>query len=138
MRKCYLFVLFAVIVSSCGFVYEEQICGNYYLIAVDTMNDLSLSYHYSKFDTSEGIVSDGIYYVATNNDYIIIKKHPYIDEVSRLKLDEGKTDYYIVKVDKDSTCFDESTRLGPYIKDEFEHKIDELKITDLHEVYSSD
>ena len=36
--------------QSCGFVYERHLTGNYYLIAVDTKEDMDVCYHQQNDD----------------------------------------------------------------------------------------
>ena len=40
-----LLFLLLLIMQSCGFVYERHLTGNYYLIAVDTKEDMDVCYH---------------------------------------------------------------------------------------------
>ena len=45
-----LFLWLPLIMQSCGFVYERHLTGNYYLVAVDTKEDMDVCYHQQKDD----------------------------------------------------------------------------------------
>lgn len=137
MRKYYImFMIIFMITISCNSMYKDHITGNFYLVTSDTMDDLTLSYYNNKFDVYEGIVSGGIYLVETNNDYILVQKHPYLNSPSRLRLNTNITEYYIVRTTNSNYYFNNKECFGPYNKEDFETQRNELKIADTHEFYS--
>ena len=42
---CVIPLFLLLFAQSCGFVYERHLTGNYYLIAVDTKEDMDVCYH---------------------------------------------------------------------------------------------
>lgn len=90
----------------------------YVLIAVDAPEQMSLS-----FDTgggiSLGLVPATVYAVGSDENYIVVKRHPTID-VGR-SFDRSRTEYFVVKR-TNSSSFNERKELvrGPFTQEEFE------------------
>lgn len=67
-------VILALALAGCGgLVHEEQIVGNYYLIAVDTSDQMDVSYRVR--DVYIGRIPETVFAVGWNDDYIVAKSH---------------------------------------------------------------
>lgn len=72
-----LLFLLLPLMQSCGFVYERHLTGNYYLIAVDTKEDMDVCYHQQNDDDAPytGITGASVYAVGYDNDFILVKAY---------------------------------------------------------------
>jgi hypothetical protein len=89
-----------------GFAYEEKLIGDYGLIAVDVMEQMSVS----KFRNGTGgvaVINETVFAVGCNNEFLIAKQHP-----NRGKIDRSVTNFYILRV-SDGELF------GPYTESEY-------------------
>jgi hypothetical protein len=84
--------------ASCGMAEKHKITGNYYLVAVDTDDEMALAYH----EPSDGsnyatIVDNCVFAVGYNDKYIIAKQHPW-NFMSSKRPNKEVTNYYIVPI----------------------------------------
>ena len=97
-------------IYSCGFAYEKQIKGKYYIIGVDSQNDLGLSYKLSSGDyvgKAPGILLQ----YGFNDSFLVAKTQEYKNE---------KPSYYIIDMTKDyELAHEETFRVGPLLEDEY-------------------
>jgi len=120
VKLIYAFVLCAFI--SCKGVSEEQVIGNYYLVAMDYVKEeTSLSYKLED-GNSVGVVDKTVFAVGFNDNYIIVKQHPSNNRTI--------TNYYIVPIYKESTLSPEKGLIGPLTLEQFNEKRKELNISD--------
>ena len=103
-------IFLVVFISSCGFAYEKHVIGKYYIIGVDTKDDLSLSYNLG------------------NGDYIgkapgRILQYGFDDTVLVAKTQEAhkaNPSYYVIDMRKDSgAALEETFRIGPLDENEY-------------------
>ncbi|HRP03146.1 MAG TPA: DUF3997 domain-containing protein [Candidatus Kapabacteria bacterium] len=125
--KTIKFIQFLIIIlflfSSCqDIAYNEKIIGRYYLIAIDYLEQMNLSFQLEN-NNSVGIIGQTVFAVGFNKNYIIVKQHPY----NNRKI----TNYYIVLMHHEMTYWSEKGVLGPYNLEEFEQKRQELNISDI-------
>lgn len=66
-----LLFLLLLIMQSCGFVYERHLTGNYYLIAVDTKEDMDVCYHQKNDSPYTGITGASVYAVGYDDNFIL-------------------------------------------------------------------
>lgn len=125
-------IMFLSLFCSCDGVYNKHILGNFYLTALDSKNDLFLSYYDPVSKSYPVIVDCGIYDVQYNKEYIIVKRHPFLKPDSRLRYNKDVTEFYIVKVVHTTYFWDENC-LGPFTEEEFVTKEKELNIGKLSE-----
>ena len=96
--------------ASCGFAYEEQITGNYYVISGDTETHLSLSYRLSSGDyigKAPGILLE----YGHNDTFLVAKTQNYKDKYPS---------YYIIDMSEDSElAHEEIFRVGPINEEEY-------------------
>ena len=129
MKKGLLYILLPLLLNACGFVHEERLTGNYYLIAIDAMEDMSVSYYDKEFDVFQGICGNGVYEVGYDDHFIITKKYK---ELNRWKYDKTVTEYYIIPVDNTGDSWKaQEDCIGPLTKQEFEAKRKELGVPDV-------
>ena len=89
-----------------GFAYEERLSGDYGLIAIDVMEQMSVS----KFRNGNGgvaVINQTVFAVGCNDEFLIAKQHP-----NRGTIDRSVTNFYIFRV-TDGELF------GPYTESEY-------------------
>ncbi|WP_455623830.1 DUF3997 domain-containing protein [Parabacteroides sp.] len=133
MKKVILHMALLFILSGCGFVYEEQLTGNYYLVAVDVKDDMTVCYH----DEPElwlGIGKEGVYEVGYDEHFILTKNYKVLLDSAGMSLhryDKSITEYYIIPVDNTQNHFDaQENYFGAFTEEEFEAKRKELGVSD--------
>ncbi len=113
-----------VVLSSCnGFVKDVEVIDRYHLVAVDTDEGLGLAYKIDSSDNYVGVVSETVFAIGYNNDYIIAKQHP--DNNRKI------INYFIVPVYKEYTLFPKKGIIGPLTLQQFHVKTQELAIDNL-------
>lgn len=108
-----LFYLSLLLVTSCGFVEEKKITGNYYAIAIDTHESRTLSYKIND-DSYVGIVEACLHSVGISDHYLIAVQSP---EYS-IAIDSSMLKYFIVSIKEEYTLFPEEGIVGPLTKKE--------------------
>ncbi|WP_207435986.1 hypothetical protein [Sabulibacter ruber] len=98
---------------SCGFAYKEQVTGKYYIIGVDTKDDLSLRY---KLDNGDFVgKAPGQILQYGYNDTLIVAKTQYNYS--------GQPSFYLINMLKDSDyAHEEDFQIGPISEEEFNSK----------------
>jgi hypothetical protein len=103
------FVLF-INFCSCGFAYKKHVKGKYYIIGVDTKDDLRLSYKISADD-----------YIGKAPGYLL--QYGFNDTFLVAKTQEDSYSvpvYYIINMTKDyDLAHEEVFRIGPLTEDEY-------------------
>ena len=128
IKKGLLYILLLLTLSACGFVHEERLTGKYYLIAVDAMEDMSVSYYNRELDVFQGIGGNGVYEVGYDDHFIITKKYK---ELNTWEYDKTVTEYYLIPVDNIQESWKaQENYFGPLTKQEFEAKRKELGVPD--------
>jgi hypothetical protein len=125
-------VFLTLLFCSCGFgrgfVIKEKIVGNYYLVAADIEEDLSLSYHVdSDGDNWATVVDPTVFAVGYNEKYIFVKQHP---RVFPNLPDKRLTNYFILPLKQGFNWKTKNGLIGPLSETEFERKRIELGIQD--------
>lgn len=125
LYRIFLLVLVTLCSSCQGFVHKEHIVDKYYLIAVDSKSDMSVSYQLDNGDFI-GVVNGGVYAIGFGDNYIIAKQHP-LDETGRLN--KEVTRYYIVPIDKNISQYKvDSNKIGPLSEEMYLQKRTELNV----------
>lgn len=97
-------------IFSCGFAYEKQVTGKYYIVGVDTKDDLDLSYKLG----SGGYVGRApgqLKQFGFNQKFLVAKTQ---------ESNSGKPSYYIIDMTKDSElALEETFRIGPLTEKEY-------------------
>jgi hypothetical protein len=117
-----LVTILMTFLGSCGgFVIEKKVVGNYYLIAVDVIEDISLSHHKpSDGGAHAEVIPPTVFAVGHDDRYIIAKRHSLSDRTN--------IDYYIVPVKADIDWRSGNYLIGPLTLEQFEQKRRELNI----------
>jgi len=125
MKKKVVYFLILYLLGGCtGFDTKEKIINNYYLVAADTEEQLSLSY----CDPNDkngciGIIEATVFSVGYNNSYIIAKQHP--------SNNRDITNYFLLPINKkDKHWGDNFGLIGPLTLAQFNEKERELNISD--------
>ena len=132
--------------QSCGFVYERHLTGNYYLIAVDTKEDMDVCYHQQNDDDAPytGITGASVYAVGYDNDFILVKAYRALRilvkayralrdsiGISLPRYDKNTTEYYIIPVNNTQEAWEaQENKFGAFSKKDFEVKRKELGVSD--------
>lgn len=109
-----------VFLAGCGFVHDEKIAGNYRLIAVDVLSEMSVSYGLENGDVV-GRINSTVFAVGWDSRYIVAKQHP--------NNDRSITNYFYLDISKDSRYADPGASVtGPLNFEEFSKKKIELSL----------
>jgi hypothetical protein len=119
--KCLSAIISLIMMDCGGFVHQERLVGNYYLIAIDSEGDMRISYRIGE-SSFLGAIRATVFAVGYDSNFIIVKQHP---SASFGKIDRTKIDYYIVPA-QDISKYD--VVIGPLDQNSFIQKRRELKI----------
>ena len=109
--------------NSCqDLVYVKHITGRYYLVAVDTDDQMDLGFQTESKDYI-GLLGQTVFAVGFNKNYIIAKQHHYNNR--------NITNYYIIFIYHEMTYWPEKGVIAPFTKEEFNKKRHELNISDI-------
>ena len=62
--------------TSCGFAYEKELVDNYFLVACDVGEQMSLTYNNDGKSNYSTIISETIFETKWNDRFIVVKTHP--------------------------------------------------------------
>ena len=110
----YLFIaavlLLLINICSCGFAYVRHVTGQYYIIGVDTKEDLGLSYKLSSGEYV-GKAPGQLLEYGFNDTFLVAKTQEYNDHAPS---------YFIIDMTKDSDLeHEEIFRIGPLTEADF-------------------
>ena len=130
-----LFFLLLPLMQSCGFVYKQHLTGNYYLIAVDTKDDMDVCYHRQTDDALYiGITGARVYAVGYDDDFILVKAYRALRDsmdISLQRYDKNTTEYYIIPVNNTQEAWEaQENKFRAFSKKDFEVKRRELGVSD--------
>lgn len=130
-----LFFLLLPLMQSCGFVYKQHLTGNYYLIAVDTKDDMDVCYHRQTDDALYiGITGASVYAVGYDDDFILVKAYRALRDsmgISLQRYDKNTTEYYIIPVNNTQEAWEaQENKFVAFSKKDFEVKRKELGVSD--------
>ena len=130
-----LFFLLLPLMQRCGFVYKQHLTGNYYLIAVDTKDDMDVCYHRQTDDALYiGITGASVYAVGYDDDFILVKAYRALRDsmdISLQRYDKNTTEYYIIPVNNTQEAWEaQENKFRAFSKKDFEVKRKELGVSD--------
>ena len=100
----FFFFILLTSIFACGFVYEKHLTGHYYIIGVDSNEDLSLSYKIDS-DSFVGKAPGELLEYGFNDTFLVAKTKEY---------SRPEPQYYIIDMTKDSAlALEEKFRVGP-------------------------
>lgn len=103
---------------------SELIIGNYFVEWNDLVANRAIVEKTEKDSPySSGIISNYVFAVGNNSDFIIAKQHPYLNDLTVTK-------YFIIDIKKRESKKNSSV-IGPLEKEEFDKKRIELNISEL-------
>jgi hypothetical protein len=117
------------LLSGCnvGDAYNRHLTGPYRLIAIDVMEQMSVSYDMGD-GTTAGRIDETVFAVGWNEHFIVAKQHP--------KNDHKVTCFFILDMKRDSKYADPSECVtGPLTQVEFDTKRAALKLPDFAETF---
>jgi hypothetical protein len=119
-----LVVLFSIfLLISCDGLKSEHITERYYLVAVDSNEDMTLSYSVDSDNSTISVVRKTVFSVGYNDKYIIVKQHPFNNK----KI----INYFIVPIYKSLNYSPEEGVIGPLNLKLFEEKRKNLNISNI-------
>ena len=72
MKKVILYIIILFGFASCE-TWHEKLIGNYYLLAIDSMSEMRVSYYDKGMDLDVSITEGGIYEVGHDENFILAK-----------------------------------------------------------------
>lgn len=133
MKKVILYIALLGLIS-CDVTWDDKLTGNYYLLAIDSMSDMCVTYYPKNGSMNFDITEGGIYEAGHDENFILAKAYKtLIDSLgnSLHRYDTDITEYYIIPVDNTQSgleaqenCFKLTT------KEEFDAKRKELGVSD--------
>lgn len=116
------------ILTGCGFVHDERLTGDYRLIAVDVLEQMSVCRSLQD-GLSVGCINETVFSVGWNEHYIVAKQHPGNDR--------GVTHYYYLDISRDSPHADPNQSVtGPLTETEFKKRQAELNLPDFRRTFT--
>lgn len=116
-KRLFVFAFLLMIASSCNFVVNNKISGNYHLVAVDIEKDICLAYKLEPENYICIVPSEIIAYCELKQ-YILIKQVPF------QSYNSSDTNYYIVPIIKGKlNVFPEDSIIGPLKREEFNKEV---------------
>jgi len=124
MRKKLLILVVIGLFSGCqGFVTQDHLIDNYYLVAVDDGIQTDLSYCPPDEDGCSPVIPYTVFAVGYNESYMIVKQHP--------NYDKRIVNYYILSVKDAKKWAGRDTVIMPLSLEKFEKQSKELNIEKL-------
>ncbi|MEO9805856.1 MAG: hypothetical protein ABJF04_21540 [Reichenbachiella sp.] len=109
-----------------GNAHYESVTKGYSLSAIDVMSDMTLNYKNDE-GYSFSVVTSTVFAIGYDEDFIIVKQHP---REFPNPPDNLITNYFIIPFKNKVSELPESNVIGPFAKNEFEGKREELGISD--------
>jgi len=104
-------IILSVSIISCGFAYEKQIVGKYYIIGVDTKDDLGLSYNLGG-GSFVGKTPGKLIAYGFNDTFLVAKTTSYLT---------NSEEFYLIDMTKDSDyAHEKDFRIGPLTEVEYD------------------
>ena len=121
LRNYVLVSFLACMLTSCGgFVYKKEIANGYYLIAIDSDEQMALG---RKSDSSYiTVIPETIFAIGWDESFIIAKQHPRTSSFPQgYKVNKDETFFYLLRI-KDDQVF------GPMPEPAYLKKRNELRV----------
>lgn len=133
MKKVILYIALLGLIS-CGVTWDDKLTGNYYLLAIDSMRDMRITYYPKNGSINFDITEGGIYEVGHDANFILAKAYKtMIDSLgnSLYRYNRDITEYYIIPVDNTQSGLEAQENCFKLLTDkEFEAKRKELGVSD--------
>jgi len=126
MNRTILFFLLILMSSSCGSAIKDNIYGNYFLVASDIGEDLSLTYHDPTDGSNYGTIVGATVFAAGHTDkYIVVKQHP---RAFPNQPDKTITNYFILPMKKGFNWKDKNGLIGPLTLEQYGQNSKQLQL----------
>lgn len=133
MKKVILYIALLGLIS-CDVTWDDKLTGNYYLLAIDSMSDMCVTYYPKNGSMNFDITEGGIYEAGHDENFILAKAYKtLIDSLgnSLHRYDTDITEYYIIPVDNTQSGLEaQENSYKLTTKEEFEAKRKELGVSD--------
>jgi hypothetical protein len=129
MAKIFFCTIILLMFAGCmGLAMKENFFGNYYLVATDKIEDLSLCYHAnSDGDIYGDIIQATVFAIGYNEKYIIAKQHP---RTFPHPPNKAITNYFILPLKQGMDWKTKNGLIGPLSLEQFNEKRKQLNIPD--------
>jgi len=115
MKHFFFLILIVSIVSCIGIAsYNKKLVSNYRLSAIDDITGMTIDVEIRGYYV--GVISPCVYAVGFNDDFIIAKQHPLIDN----HINKSVTNYFIIPIKNKVSRFEDLNKIGPLNKEEFD------------------
>jgi len=123
MRKYFIILLLLFCMSSCHqFVYKKHLMKDYYLIAVDSKNEMCIALELKGASAFIGRIDEIVFEIGFNERFIIAKQYPHGRK--------NKINYFILDTKNDSELEEIKTSvIGPMTEAEYKAKLEVLGIS---------
>lgn len=132
MKKILLYIALLSFVS-CD-AWHEKLIGNYHLSAMDSRDDMRITYYDKALDLDISITESGVYEVGHDDDFILAKAYKTLKDSlgsSLYRYDKEITEYYIIPVDNTQGGWEaQQNSFKLLTEEEFESKRKELGVSD--------
>lgn len=123
-----------------GFVHDETLDGPYRLVAVDTMEEMSICRSIpdgSGDCVGDGLPSDTVFAAGANEQYLVAARRPTREPFGETPKNPGITEYYYVirAADEATRGLPERNIVGPLNEKEFNRAKQELKLPKFSRVF---
>lgn len=133
MKKVILYIALLGLIS-CDVTWDDKLIGNYYLLAIDSMSDMRVTYYPKNGSINFDITEGGIYEVGHDANFILVKAYKtMIDSLgnSLYRYNRDITEYYIIPVNNTQSGLEAQENCFKLLTDkEFEAKRKELGVSD--------
>ncbi|WP_158977389.1 DUF3997 domain-containing protein [Cellulophaga sp. L1A9] len=127
MKIKLLILAFGILTLNSCYLFDndaDKIIGKYEVSWIDTPNTRAVCERTSSTGYL-GLISEYVFAVGHNSDFIIAKQHPTSGFKNGYEIDTTKTNYFIIDIRIQSKVF------GPMNKSNFESKVKELNISEI-------
>ena len=130
--KNLILIIGLLTLNSC-FIFDsdsDKIIGNYEVLWIDTPKSRAVCERYSSTGSAV-LISEYVFAVGHNNEFIIAKQHPTSGFENGYEIDKSITNYFIVDIRNEAKV------LGPFNKTDFNKYVSELNIggIDFDQIY---
>lgn len=114
MKNIVFIVLINFAVSCIGSAsYNKKLVSNYRLSAIDVITGMTIDVEIRGYYV--GVISPCVYAVGFNDEFIIAKQHPLVNN----QINKSVTNYFIIPIKNKVSRFEDLNKIGPLNKEEF-------------------
>lgn len=114
-RQLYICLFCSLFLTSCigSAVYEKELVAGYELLAIDDMSGMCIAATIGKYRV--GVVDNTVFSVGFNQNFIIAKQHPFVNN----SVNKSLTNYYIIPINNKVNVSPDENKIGLLTQEEF-------------------